>query len=216
MKITCDVIKDLLPLYVDEVLSKDSNALVEEHLATCSDCTKYYENLKEDNDIAGMEVVKVEENLEAIEPLKKIKKRVRRTAIRLGIALGVCILIGVLVIGFCYARGGHVDSDDVEISNVRVENEEVHFDVKVINPGRIYVPIGTMSDTACDETPDGNNYYVRCRMDTILWFLASGTVMERTVSIPLEWMEGTSMREIYYGYGKDKVLVWSMDELESE
>jgi len=215
VKITCDVIKDLLPLYVDEVLSEDSNKLVEEHLKMCNDCTAYCERLKGDDDITGIEAVKIEENLEEMEPLKKIKKRIRRTAIRLGIALGVCILIGALVIGFCYARGGHVDPDDVEISNVRVENEEVLFDVKVINPGKIYVPIGTMSDTTCDETPYGDHYYVRCRMDTILWFLASGTVMERTVSIPLEWMEGTSMHEIYYGDGKDKVLVWSMDELDS-
>ena len=213
MKITCDVIKDLLPLYVDEVLSKDSNELVEEHLKTCDDCTAYCEKLKGADDISGIEAVRIEENLEEIEPLKKIKKRIRRTAIRLGIAIGVCLLIGMLVIGFYYARGGHVDPDDVEISNVRVENEEVLFDVKVINPGRIYVPIGIMSDNTCDETPDGNHYYMSCRMDTILWFLASGTAMERTVSIPLEMMESTNTREIYYGSGDDKVLVWSMDEL---
>lgn len=213
MKITCDVIKDLLPLYVDEVLSKDSNALVEEHLKTCGDCTAYYEKLKGDDDITGIETVRIEENLEEMEPLKKIKRRIRRTATRLGIAIGVCLLIGMMVIGFYYARGGHVDPDDVEISNVRVENEEVLFDVKVINPGRIYVPIGIMSDNTCDETPDGNHYYVRCRMDTILWFLASGTVMERTVSIPLEMMESINTREIYNGSGDDKVLVWSMDEL---
>ncbi|MBQ1413656.1 MAG: zf-HC2 domain-containing protein, partial [Clostridia bacterium] len=29
---------DLIPLYVDEVLSADSVALVEEHLAECGDC----------------------------------------------------------------------------------------------------------------------------------------------------------------------------------
>lgn len=214
MKITCDVIKDLLPLYVDEVLSKDSNLLVEEHLKTCGDCTTYYERLKGDGDIAGLEAVKVEENLEEMEPLKKIKKRLRRTITRLAIAGGVCIIIAALVIGFLYARGGHVDPEDVEISNVRVENEEVLFDVKVINPGKIYVPIGCMSDVAYDETPDGHYQYVRCRMDTILWFLASGTVTERTISIPLDWMEGTNRSEIYYGSGDDKVLVWSMDELE--
>lgn len=191
----------------------DIERIYEEHLKTCGDCTAYYEKLKGDDDITGIETVRIEENLEEIEPLKKIKKRIRRTAIRLGIAIGVCLLIGLMVIGFYYARGGHVDPDDVEISNVRVENEEVLFDVKVINPGRIYVPIGIMSDNTCDETPDGNHYYVRCRMDTILWFLSSGTVMERTVSIPLEMMESTSTREIYYGSGDDKVLVWSMDEL---
>ncbi len=36
--ISCDVIKDLLPLYVDNVLSPDSQKLVEKHLADCSNC----------------------------------------------------------------------------------------------------------------------------------------------------------------------------------
>lgn len=34
----CNVIKDLLPLYADEVCSEDSREMVEEHLASCKDC----------------------------------------------------------------------------------------------------------------------------------------------------------------------------------
>ena len=32
MKITCNIIQDMLPLYVDDVLSVDSRKMVEEHL----------------------------------------------------------------------------------------------------------------------------------------------------------------------------------------
>lgn len=32
MKITCDVIQDLMPSYIDGILSEDSRALVEEHM----------------------------------------------------------------------------------------------------------------------------------------------------------------------------------------
>ena len=38
MKISCEIIKDLLPLYNDKVCSKDTGDLVEEHLAECADC----------------------------------------------------------------------------------------------------------------------------------------------------------------------------------
>jgi len=38
MKITCKVIRDLLPLYHDDVCSDDSKVLVEEHLANCQSC----------------------------------------------------------------------------------------------------------------------------------------------------------------------------------
>ena len=38
MKISCDVINDLLPLYHDEVCSEESKRIVEEHLKECENC----------------------------------------------------------------------------------------------------------------------------------------------------------------------------------
>ena len=38
MKYECDVIRDLIPLYIDDVASKASRRMVEEHLAECADC----------------------------------------------------------------------------------------------------------------------------------------------------------------------------------
>ena len=40
MKISCNIIEDLLPLYVDEAASEDSRQLVEEHLKGCPSCRK--------------------------------------------------------------------------------------------------------------------------------------------------------------------------------
>ena len=42
MKVTCKVIQDLLPLYVDGVCSPDTAALVEEHLKDCASCQEAY------------------------------------------------------------------------------------------------------------------------------------------------------------------------------
>lgn len=47
MKLSCDVIKDLLPLYVENITSEDSNRLVQKHLEECADCTAYEQDLKE-------------------------------------------------------------------------------------------------------------------------------------------------------------------------
>lgn len=40
MEISCDIIRDLLPLYAENLTSPDSNALVDDHLCTCDPCTK--------------------------------------------------------------------------------------------------------------------------------------------------------------------------------
>ena len=47
MKITCDVIQDLIPLVQDDTASEDSRRLVEEHVAQCPDCR----NLQEPRDL---------------------------------------------------------------------------------------------------------------------------------------------------------------------
>lgn len=44
--ITCDIIRDLLPLYAEGEASADTQALVEEHLAECPACAAQLEELK--------------------------------------------------------------------------------------------------------------------------------------------------------------------------
>lgn len=46
MRISCEVIRDLLPLYVEGIASEDSQMLVEEHLESCSNCAKELEYMK--------------------------------------------------------------------------------------------------------------------------------------------------------------------------
>ena len=43
----CNVIKDLLPLYVDECCSEESASLVVEHLDACESCRKMYDQMRE-------------------------------------------------------------------------------------------------------------------------------------------------------------------------
>ena len=42
-KFSCNTVKDMLPLYVDNIVSDDTIAIVEEHLAACEACRKEYE-----------------------------------------------------------------------------------------------------------------------------------------------------------------------------
>lgn len=46
MDISCDVIRDLLPLYAEDLTSEASNQLVDEHLCQCDPCTKQLAILK--------------------------------------------------------------------------------------------------------------------------------------------------------------------------
>ena len=76
MNIKCEVIKDLLPLYVDGVASEESCALIEEHLKECEDCRQYLELLREDMpDISEVSLA------DETASLRKIKRRIRRNRV---------------------------------------------------------------------------------------------------------------------------------------
>lgn len=47
MKYPCDLIQDLLPLYLDGVCSEESKKAIEKHLSECSDCKSFYAAMRE-------------------------------------------------------------------------------------------------------------------------------------------------------------------------
>lgn len=50
----CNIIKDLIPLYIDGCCSKESNRIVEEHIKNCEDCKNLYEDMKSPSDIIAV------------------------------------------------------------------------------------------------------------------------------------------------------------------
>lgn len=66
-RINCETTEDLIPLYVDKVLSKSSVELVEEHLAECEKCSRKV------NALTGDTVIK---SYDDKRPLTRIKKSV--------------------------------------------------------------------------------------------------------------------------------------------
>ena len=73
MKITCNIIEDLLPLYVDDMVSEDSRKLVEEHLKECLACQKMQEEMMRENCLSAgrKDGNSAQINKTEAEPLKK-------------------------------------------------------------------------------------------------------------------------------------------------
>lgn len=103
MKVTCKVIQDLLPLYVDGVCSPDTAALVEEHLKDCEACQEAYHALKEapaptPGDGAGKDAA-------VAQGLKKVKSGLRRKRILIGMFAtlgGLLVSFGLGLFVTCY------------------------------------------------------------------------------------------------------------------
>ena len=97
----CEIIRDLLPLYIDGLTSKESNQEIEKHLKNFEECQKYYQEMT--GDIDNFSVITNEE-IEDVNLIKKIKKKNRKKA--LGIFVGAFVLSGVLMgVGFHWTHG---------------------------------------------------------------------------------------------------------------
>ena len=92
MNITCNIIKDLLPLYADDMVSEDSKALIEDHLCTCDSCANELENLKK------MPRIPAEVDISS---LRRVENTIQRKK-KLTVATALLTLVAVLVTGVIF------------------------------------------------------------------------------------------------------------------
>lgn len=119
MKMSCNIIEDLLPLYVDDMVSEDSRKLVEEHLKECPSCRKMQEEMVKENRLsaAGNRSNSEKTNKTEAEPLKKIRRRIRKKRIA-SVILAVILVVAAGGIGhyWYYDKETYISWDDANIS----------------------------------------------------------------------------------------------------
>ncbi len=74
MKYRCDMVRDLMPLCLDQAASESSEQTVIEHLAECKECTKYYETLGKEMEPIGEEKDKENKYVRLASKMRKRKK----------------------------------------------------------------------------------------------------------------------------------------------
>lgn len=92
-QISCGVIRDLLPSYVEQLTGSETNELVEQHLADCEECRKVVGNMKNNEKMSP--VIQGEEKAE-LDFLKKNKKRTR-LIVWCSIIAAVLVICGAII-----------------------------------------------------------------------------------------------------------------------
>ena len=115
MNYPCEIIRDLLPLYIDGVCNHESRQAVEKHLTECEACRKYYESMKTSVSLSTMEK-NISVDLKAINSLKKVKNQLNRKINRIwfgAAAVLVVILSGIYLLFF--APIVNVSAEDISV-----------------------------------------------------------------------------------------------------
>ncbi len=81
----CEIVQDLLPLYIDNTCTEDSRAYVEEHLASCESCRAMYEAMNK-----SVQIITTRQN--AKKSYASFQKRIRTQRIL------IIVLIALIVI----------------------------------------------------------------------------------------------------------------------
>lgn len=88
MKIDCDIIADLMPLYVEEIACEKSRVLIEQHVSECERCEKKLQEMKG-------EEIKVSYSTDSMEVFRKIyrKHNLFISAVSIYLTLATIILV---------------------------------------------------------------------------------------------------------------------------
>ncbi len=114
----CDIIRDLLPGYIDDILSEAGTNAVKEHLKHCEECNLVYREMDE---ALCEKTTPVEQA--ALNGFKKIRKRTRKLKLAIW---GACGLLMLFAAGFFlkyFVIGEPLTPGDISISEISYDEE---------------------------------------------------------------------------------------------
>lgn len=210
MKLPCELVQDLLPLYHDGVCSEVSKKNVEEHLGSCEKCRGMLKNLDGEFEIAG--------EMEAAKPLASIgkvwKKNMKKALLK---GAGVTVLIFAVLLGSLLAL---TQWKWMDIDTVYMDVAEIYQ----LEDGRILykldVPEGVWSRTfEFTHCEDGSTYLTlkRSLIETAEqqgWESMLDSYLMIDVAENNAWQQsygsGAEMTRYYIGDpdGANPLLVW--------
>ena len=127
MKYSCGIIKDLLPLYVDQVCSDESKELINEHLPECKECKSYMDSLRESQDVEAAAYDEEKERRKVKIMLGMKKKIVYRNI--LVAVFSVLILGGVCTSVIHYLKHTLVPIPETKQMEVVYENDDLVLNI---------------------------------------------------------------------------------------
>lgn len=209
----CDIVKDLLPLYVDDVCSEKSRMAIEEHLKNCEGCRKYHESL---TGVTPKVVIDRESTFfQESEFIQKIKKKITLDMVCVGFIVFLVVTLGSITwnrynpepeFGLFGLIDQRLDIEDVEIKNIyQLKNGEIYFELK--SDKKITWPY-----TTSELYDEGKNEYYSKATFTYSWWKdyieANVTIKE----VGFVYSTRDVSKIFYEGKDDEKLLIWKEGE----
>ena len=195
MRVSCEVIRDLLPLYAEDIASKDTRMLVEGHLESCPDCAKELEDMKKQlGNVLPVDAY--------TKPIKKLRNTLFKKKLQtIILTVMLTLTIAAVIIANLTAPDYIPYSRDV-------------MDITEKSDGTILVEFRedvTGYDLKHFETEDKSGYEYYITTWNSYW---SRNIIKNTVQNMVLNPDGEKVSAVYYYHtdGSDSVLIYSKDQ----
>ncbi len=138
----CEIIRDLIPLCSEGLCSEESKREVEEHISTCAECKKLYENVPVGNENSAATPSEVQ-------TFKKVRNKMKKSKLKI-VILSLVLVVVVGIVGYltvCQIGKFH-DSKSFETI---VQSMEVRKIAGYIADGDIDSYVDSISEGTIDD-----------------------------------------------------------------
>ena len=208
----CDVVRDLMPLVIDDAASGTSRGIVETHLKECPDCRKTMEELR--TELAERKASPADK--EFVRFVKNTGKKLHRK--KMIAVLGTVIGLVGIVIGIYSYLNTHSRNIELTPENVVFALDEDGYltAVHTIEGGYGYTGMGTggVADSGilyfhmtCSMLPDHSGEKLTGTIrETMDWLYWNGESLCQVYEEPMYALQNNLPPESYTGYVEEPIL----------
>lgn len=182
MKYPCNIIRDLLPLYLDNVCSNEAKEIVKEHLENCPECSAYFHSMVDaDKEISVSISSNTKNEFQKASSFRAVKKKILYKQILAAIiSIFVLIVITFSIIGILkkstrivpYENNISVSMVDGNLIGRLYGSEYSHLKIKTLSINQdgqdLRCAFYFVSDTIWNDITTSENVfseYVICQKD---------------------------------------------------
>ncbi|HDR7437260.1 TPA: zf-HC2 domain-containing protein [Bacillus anthracis] len=207
-KVSCDIVKDLLPLFYDDVCSEDSKKMVEEHLIHCNSCKRELDRIQTDIILPKKEIEKNKNDGNVLKNISDFWNRSKSLSFIKGLIISA-LLLSLIFLG--YFGLFHWNITNVPIDVVEIKNVSELTDGKIVY--HIELTDGySLNRIKYDMDEDGNFYLTPLRSIIKKKAQPPYSMVKGYEFFDIEAQEinrnGAEIKALYYGTPKDNILIW--------
>ena len=235
-KIPCEIIRDLLPLYQDDICSEKSRNAIEEHIKECESCRTYLKKMEGEIPIETDKIEGTDEEWKGFREFsEKVSRKLnRRIVMACGVVFLICMMLTVVLCSDAFqsyhlSRIAAKDIKTEEVYQLKDGRLYVHVKSKRRITGLSYPQSGTDTDTNTAAGKDAvgavrepkNTATYEISMDSSINPFARVmyiTFKEAAYVIPFEdgqivTENGTKVSEFdYIGRSGEKKILWQEND----